>query len=242
MTSILRIALVAGALATLAPTTAMAADPPHIHATRTFAVTVDGVQTTRSGFTHTSSGRCDPGATSKGYERIVFHSTKAKIIQATNFDPLVLFGHGKPGDHILSTTARVTRHSTYTHDPLDPTCQGTGGGGHAPPPDCGTQRVHLPLDMDWYNPKGLVLRTPDLFVPSTPFFNCPVDGLVFPYILSTSNHSRTIIARIPAADLFNRAWKKHILLGSGRFASWSDGGGYTTSIHWALTLRAVHPR
>jgi hypothetical protein len=242
MSSILRITLLAGALATLAPASAGAATPPHDHRTRTFAVSIEGVQTTRSGFTHTSSGRCDPGATSKGFERIVFHSTQPKIIRAFDFGPVVLFGMGKPNDHVLSTRAAVTRRSTYTHDPVDPTCLGTGGGGHAPSPDCGTRRVHLPLDMDWDAPTGIVIRSPDLALPNSPFFSCPVDGQVFPYVLPTSNHGRTIIAPIPASDLFNRAWKKHILLARGKFATWGEEGGYTTTIHWTLTLREVHPR
>jgi len=240
MTSILRKAItVAAALAALAPAAA-AASPPS-YPKRTFAVTVEGVQTTKSGYTHTSSGPCDPAGTASASERVVFRSTKPKIVDATDFAPLVLFGHGRPGDHTFSATATVTRRSSYTHGPVDPTCEDAGGGATAHTPDCGTSRVRLPIEMDWYNPKGIVLRSPDLDLPRSPFFTCPVDGLVFPYLLDSANHGRHIIARIPASDLFDKRWKKHILLGGGTFSTWSDGGGYTTSIRWTVTLTAVHP-
>lgn len=241
MTLILRRALTLGtAVAALASASATAASSAY--PTRTFAVTVEGVQTTRSSYTHPSSGPCDPAATTSASERVVFHSARPKIIEATDFAPLVLFGHGRPGDHILSTTATVSRRSTYTHGPADPSCQDAGGGATAPTSDCGTNRVHLPVDMDWFNPKGIVLRSPDLDLPKSPFFTCPVDGLVFPNLLDSANHGRHIIARIPAADLFDRRFKRHILLGGGKFSTWSDGGGYTTSIRWTLTLTAITSR
>jgi hypothetical protein len=228
-------------VAAAAPATATAA-APSMFPKRTFAVSVEGVQTTNSSYTHPSSGRCDPAATSRGYEQVVFHSSRPKVIDATDFAPLVLFGHGRPGDHTLNTAARVTRRSSYTHGTVDPTCLGTGGGGTAPSPDCGSRRVNLRVDFDWYNPKGIVLRTPDLGIPRSPFNNCPVSGVLFPQVLDAATGGRTIIARIPASDLFNHAWRKHILIGRGRFVSHAGDGGYTTSIRWTVTLTAVGPR
>ena len=42
-----------------------------------------------------------------------------------------------------------------------------------------------------------------------------------------------------AADLFDPAFKKHILLGNGRYHNSTTDGGSTTKLHWAVTLTAV---
>lgn len=85
---------------------------------------------------------------------------------------------------------------------------------------------------------GLTLDTGTLFVPIPPYRNCPVGGTSFLQLLETVN-GRQIISPAQAADLFDPAFKKHVLLGNGRYHTSTTDGSSTTTLHWAVTLTAV---
>src|SRR5947199_231962 len=67
--------------------------------------------------------------------------------------------------------------------------------------------------------RGITIDTGVLVPPSQLFGKCPIVGVTFPALLTDTSAQRQIVARIPATDLFNRAFGKHIVLGSGRFVS-----------------------
>ncbi len=75
-------------------------------------------------------------------------------------------------------------------------------------------------------------------MPIPPYRNCPVGGTSFPQLLETVN-GRQIISPAQAADLFDPAFKKHVLLGNGRYHTSTTDGSSTTTLHWAVTLTAV---
>jgi hypothetical protein len=76
-----------------------------------------------------------------------------------------------------------------------------------------------------------------MLIPTRPpFRTCGVIGIGFPELLTDNTSQRPIVARIPAADLFDPAFKKHIVLTSGRFVSRTSESGSTTSIRWTVSL------
>ena len=118
----------------------------------------------------------------------------------------------------------------------------TGGSASPPPkPDCGTKRTQFDVELGWVPSapaRGITIDTGLLVPPGQLFSNCPVIGTTFPALLTDTSAQRQIVARIPAADLFNRAFGKHIVLGTGRFVSKTTESGYTTQIHWSVSLTA----
>jgi hypothetical protein len=67
-------------------------------------------------------------------------------------------------------------------------------------------------------------------------------GHAFPDLLTSGSDGREIVASIPAADLFDRNLRKHIVLAHGRFRATSTESSYTTSIHWTVSLTDVRTK
>jgi hypothetical protein len=210
---------------------------------RYFAVTVKGVQTSTSSYHHPSSTACDPSDESTSSERVVFHSTHAKVILASYFDTLhlVSFGKGQPKEQEVPTTFSITRRSHSVHGTVGPGCADSGGGGVAPRSDCGTRTRKLVTQFSWLNPKGIQLEIPDYLTPAEPFQNCPVSGVLFPRLITTTTLGKPIYAHITAAELFDHAWRQHIIVGHGEFFTPEAEGWESTKIRWEVNLRAVPP-
>ena len=208
--------------------------------TRTFDVSIKGVQTTTFSSSHSSFGECDPASHGAGSERITFYSYGANPIVAKRVRrDIVVFGTGKPGTDDIGVRGRIERKSNTYTAPLDPRCQGTGGDTTPPPaPDCGVRRSNFSIGIAWWPDARLggIILNQSLFVPLPLFRNCPVTGFAFPNVLTASTGGHEIVARIPARDLFDRGLRKHIVRARGQFVSSGSGGGYTTRIQWEITL------
>lgn len=237
----LRLALAAvGALACLAPAAASAY--PKVEK-RTFKVEIKGYQNNQWDFHHVAESKCDQTVQSSGHEYLTFATRKPVTLQVLRIGDSVVFGTRRSDVNGINLGVRIDRGATHAASPLDPTCTGTNGGGAdpTPEPDCGVRRASLDVRPEWWHVRrraGLMLDTATLFVPIPPYRNCPVGGTSFPNLLETVN-GRQIISPAKAADLFDPAFKKHILLGNGRYRNSTTDGGSTTKIHWAVTLTAV---
>jgi hypothetical protein len=213
--------------------------------TRTFDVSLEGEQMTTFSSSHSKQSQCDQASHGSGYERVRFHSIGSRhAIEARRVgNGIVMFGTGRPSSDELDIRATVTRHSRVFTQSLDPRCDGTGGSTTPPPaPDCGTKRSIFSVALGWA-PLGrnAGIRLDDsLFVPLPLFRNCGVTGTTFPTLLAATTSGRQIVAHIPAADLFDPGFRKHIVLASGRFVSNTNAGGfqsgYTTWIRWTVSL------
>ena len=244
----LRRTLVSGALAVAAvaalPSLAPAAGAPAGTPTRIFDVSVEGVQTTTFWAAHPQHSHCDQAVHGTGAERIVFRSKRPEPITARRYGQnVVVFGTALLGDDEVTVRAKVTRHRAVLTQPLDPRCEGTGGTA-APPakPDCGTKRTQFEVAVGWWPSapaRGITLDRGALMPPRQPFTSCPIQGVTFPDLLTDTSSQRQIVARIPAGDLFNPAFSKHIVIGSGRFVSKTAESGYTTQIRWTVSLTAL---
>lgn len=237
------------ALASVAATTAVAAvpaaasyAPPNV-TTRVFKIEVTGKQTTVYDYKHVAQAQCDVSASGSGGETVTFASRAAEKIELIRFGRNeVFFGRGKLGDDEVSAKARVSRHSSYSAAPGDPKCGGAGGGGKAPPKDCGTRRAGIDLRLAWLSRKGrtgITLDRGTIFPLGKLYRNCVINGLSFPALLQADTRGRPIVAAIPAGDLFNRHLRKHIVLAHGRFVSRDEEGGYTTTLAYTISLTAV---
>jgi hypothetical protein len=209
--------------------------------TRTFDVSVKGEQMTTFWEAHPKTGQCERAVNGKGSERVVFTPLRSEQIVARRYGKnFVLFGQGKLGDDEVGVRAKVTRKSVIVNGPLDPRCEGTGGNTTPPPPpDCGTKRTQFDVSLGWSPAapsRGITLDTGSLIPPGELFHNCGVIGITFPTLLTDNTSQRPIVARIPAGDLFDPAFKKHIVIASGRFVSNTVGSGYTTWIRWTVSL------
>ena len=227
-----------GLVATL-PAAATAAGTP----TRTFDVSVEGVQATSFWTAHAQHGQCDQAVRGRGSERVVFASRRSGAMVARRYGKnFVLFGRGKLGDNEVSVGAKVTCQRAVVTQPLDPRCEGTGGTPAPPAPaDCGTKHTQFDVELGWWPSapsRGITLEMGVVIPPAQLFRNCPVTGVTFPSLLTDTSARRQIVARIPAGDLFSRAFGKHIVIGSGRFISKTTESGFTTQIRWTVSLTA----
>ena len=243
----LRRTLVSGALAVAAvaalPALAPAAGAPAGTPTRTFDVSVEGVQTTTFWAAHPQHSHCDQAVRGTGSERVIFTSKRPEAIVARRYGQnFVSFGAGTLGDDEVAVRAKVTQHRAVVTQPLDPRCEGTGGTPTPPAkPDCGTKRTQFDVAVGWWPSapaRGITLDRGAVIPPGQIFSNCPVQGVTFPDLLTDTSSQRQIVARIPAGDLFNPALRKHIVIGSGRFVSKTAESGYTTQIRWTVSLTA----
>jgi hypothetical protein len=237
----LRIALAAvAALACLAPAAASAS--PKVEK-RTFKVEIKGYQNNRWDFHHVAESKCDQTVQSSGHEYLSFATRRPVTLEVLRIGDSVVFGTRRSDVNGINLRVRIDRGATHTASPLDPTCTGTNGGGAEPGPaqDCGVRQASLDVRLEWWHVRraaGLTLNTGTLFVPIPPYRNCPVGGTSFPELLETVN-GRQIISPAEAADLFDVAFKKHVLLGNGRYHNGTTDGSSTTKLHWAVTLTAV---
>jgi hypothetical protein len=237
----LRLTLVAaGAIACLAPAAASAY--PKVEK-RTFRVAIEGYQTNRWDFHHVAESSCDQTVQSAGHEYQSFATRRPVTLQVLRIGDSVVFGTRKSDANGINLGVRIDRGATHTASPVDPTCTATNGGGAEPAPaqDCGVHYANREVRLEWWQVRrraGLMLDTGTLFVPLPPYRNCPVGGMSFPELLETVN-GRQIISPAQATDLFDPAFKKHVLLGNGRYHNSTTDGSSTTKIHWAVTLTAV---
>jgi hypothetical protein len=238
----LRIALTAvGALACLAP--AAAGAYPRVEK-RTFKVTIEGYQNNRWDFHHVAESNCDQTVQSSGYERQSFATRKPVTLEVLRIGDALTFGTRRSDAGGINLRVRIDRGATHTASPLDPSCTDGNGGGAEPAPkqDCGVRYTHRDVLLEWWHVRrraGLTLDTGTPIVPLTPYRNCPVGGSSFPQLLETVS-GRQIISPAEAADLFDPAFKKHVLLGNGRDHNSTTDGSATTTIHWAVTLTATN--
>ena len=236
----LRIALVAaGALACLAPAAASAY--PKVQK-RTFKVAIEGYQTNRWDFHHVAESNCDQTVQSSGHEYQSFATGRPVTLQVMRVGDSLIFGTRRSDANGVNLRVRIDRGATHTASPPDPTCAGNGGGAEpAPAQDCGVRYANREVRLEWWQLRrrtGLMLDSGTLFVPLPPYRNCPVGGTSFPELLETVN-GRQIISPAQAADLFDPAFKKHVLLGNGLYRNSTTDGSSTTRIHWAVSLIAV---
>jgi hypothetical protein len=237
----LRIAVVAaGALACIAPAAASAY--PKVEK-RTFKVEIEGYQSNRWDFHHVAESNCDQTVQSSGHEYQSFATRKPVTLQVLRIGDSVVFGTRKADANGINLRVRIDRGATHAASPLDPTCTAGNGGGAEPAPtqDCGVRYANREVRLEWWQVRrraGLMLDTGTLFVPLPPYRNCPVGGMSFPELLETVN-GRQIISPAQAADLFDPGFKKHVLLGNGRYHNSTTDGSSTTRIHWAVSLTAV---
>jgi hypothetical protein len=237
----LRIALAAvGALSCLAPAAASAAVKVE---KRTFKVEIEGYQNNRWDFHHVAESKCDQTVQSSGHEYLSFATRKPVTLELLRIGDSVVFGTRRSDVNGINLRTRIDRGATHTASPLDPTCADSNGGGAEPAPaqDCGVRQASLDVRLEWWHVRrraGLTLDTGTLFVPIPPYRNCPVGGTSFPELLETVN-GRQIISPAQAANLFDPAFKKHVLLGNGRSHNSTTDGSSSTKVHWAVTLTAI---
>ena len=233
-----RAAALAMALAACVPASAGAAGVK----TRTFKVEIEGRQTSKFDYAHIGPAyQCDQTGQGYGSEAFVFRTAKpAKLVAHLYGRNTVVFS-GKGSVPNIHTNVRVTRDSHRFADAIDPRCEGTGGNQQGPAPDCGTARTQLDVMPGWWSrdPTGVTLQTGPVSTLDPVFRNCPVNGQVFPYLLTSTTSGAQIVSRIPAADLFDERFRKHILIGKGTFAQRDPEGGHTTTIRWSVSLTAI---
>lgn len=231
--------------ASAAPASAARASLPGPIAQRTFNVDLSGVQSTAWTLHDPSRGACDPALTGSGSERVSFQSVKPERVVVRRYGTsYVILGdpyHVAAND--LLTHAAVTRHGTVSSSSVSPACAESGGlGGPVSPPDCGTKRVAFDVQIGYVNqPRhGFTLTDGDLGTLGEPFKNCPWTGgvVTFPKLLDQDG-PRPIVAAIPVADLFNRAYEQQIVLGHGRHTTDGAGVRTTTRINWSIRLTSV---
>jgi hypothetical protein len=223
-----------------APAAASAAGIPSI---RTFAVTAEGVQSTTFTLHHAKQAQCDQGAYGSGSERVVFWAKKPEKIAVTQYRGVVNIGPEAPGANEILVKASVTRNRHVVTDPLDPRCAGNGGGAPTPAPDCGHKNMTFGVEVGWWSrkPRGLTLGTGLLAPPLLPYKNCPVRGNVLPNFLTSTTSGRQIVAPIPVSDLFDPSLRKHIVKAHGTYRLHDADGGFTTTIHWTVSLTEIPP-
>jgi hypothetical protein len=243
-----RIWLAVGAAASVAVALAIApaggsaasAAPP----VRLFMATLKGRQTTTFTLSHTKNSLCDQSQSGSGHETVTFSSLRATRLQATRYGAkIVTFSTGRPGYDSIVLGVRIERDKHVVSGPLDPRCEGTGGSTTpAPAPDCGTRRDVTDVTVGWLPARrrtGITVSPGLVPSPVGPFRNCQIEGFAWPELLTSSTNRQAIVAAIPAADLFDPGFGKHIVLAHGRFASRIDGTSYTTTLDWAISLTAL---
>jgi hypothetical protein len=235
-----RTGIVLAAVAAAAiPATASAGTP-----TRTFKVEVEGVQKTTWKEHYVATQQCDQSADGSGFERVTFASPKPEKVVARRYGAnFVFFDDGKLGSDELLTRAKITRKGKVVSSPLDPRCEGTGGSGQpTPKPDCGTRHRPFDLTIGWSpagKSRGITIDTGLIRPLGYTYKNCPVIGPSFPDLIAFNTNGSDIRAAIPAADLFNRKLRKHIVIGRGKRVSKSASSSWTTTIRWTVSLTAV---
>lgn len=238
MTAFIRTAVLTACLASCA---APALAAPRV---AVFRAEVKGVQTTTWTEHHTPLSRCDQGVTGSGREQVTFHSTRPQKIVATLFGGHhVIFGSADLASADIVTKATVSRQGETSATPLDPTCLGTGGGGGvAPKHDCGTHHGSLAVGLGWSPAgryEGILLEQGDLGSLLNTYTNCPVIGTAFPQLLELTTAGSPIVARIPAAAVFDTSIGKHIVIATGRRVDHSGDSASTTSIRFTVSLTRV---
>jgi hypothetical protein len=230
---------------TLSPAVAAAKTPrlPKPLDQRTFKVDVTGVQTTTWTLNRASTARCDPAMTGHGREQITFRSTRPERMDARRYGTsYVIFGDPfKVGANDFVLRATVTRTGSMSSTPVPRDCGDNGGADHQIPPDCGTKRTRLDLQLGWLNePRhGFTLTAGDLGTLGDPFKNCPwVEGTHFPDVLE-KQHKRAIVAAMPVSDLFNRKFGQQITIGRGSNRLTGGGVNALTRIRWDVRLTGV---
>ena len=240
MTAFTRIAALAVCLASCAAPAMAASHAPRVAA---FRAEVEGVQTTTWTEHHTPLSRCDQQVTGSGREQVVFHSTRSQKMVATLFGGHhVVFGSADLASADIVTRATVNRRGETTASPLDPTCVGAGGGGVAPQRDCGARRGSLALSLGGSPARryeGILLEQGDLGSMLHSYQNCPVIGTSFPQLLGLNTSGSPVLARMPAAALFDTAIGKHIVIATGRRVDRSGDSASTTSIRFTVSLTRV---
>jgi hypothetical protein len=236
MTAFTRIAVLAACLATCAA--------PAMAATNvaTFRAEVKGTQTTTWSENHTPQSQCDQGVSGSGRERVTFASTRPTTIVATRFGGHhILFGSADLASADIVTRATVSRQGSTTSTPLDIRCEGTGGGGTPPAPDCGARHGSLAVALAWSpaGREGIMLEQGDLGSLLHAYTNCPVIGTAFPQLLDLTTAGDSVVARMPASALFDRSIGKHIVIATGRRVSHSGDSTSTTTIRFTVSLTRV---
>ena len=209
---------------------------------RTFKVDVKGVQTTTWTLDDPSENRCDPAISGSGSERVSFRTPKPLSLVVKRYganyviagDPFALGGND------VTTRAVVTRNGHVQSTAVDPDCGDNGGADPGmPDPDCGTKRTSFPVALGYANePRhGFTLTAADLPTLGDLFKNCPWTGgqIAFPHLLEQQG-KRPVVAGIPVADLFNRAYGQQIAIGRGVQRTNSGGMRTTTRIRWDVRL------
>jgi hypothetical protein len=207
-----------------------------------FKASVKGVQTNKWSSTYESQGKCDSSGESHGTEVVRFATKKAQPVVASRFIKYVMID-SDPAGTAITTRAKVTRHGVENADPTPPECEGTGGGGTPPTPDCGTKRFNYDVDLG-YSPAGKkrgVTLAPGLALPLQPFVNCPVGGVGFPQMLTTNTKRKQIVAELPAKELFDKKLGEIIVRGAGKQVEKNPAIGIdrTATIEWEVTLHRV---
>ncbi len=207
---------------------------------RTFKVDVQGVQTRIWTLNRASRGHCAPGVSGHGREQIVFRSARPERMDAKRYGTAyVLFGDPfqlGANDFILRAT--VTRTGSMSSTPAPKDCPANGGPDHQTPPDCGTKRTRLDVQLGWLNdPRhGFTLTAGDLGTLGDPYKNCPwVEGTTFPNILE-KQRGRAIVAAMPVSDLFNRRFGQQITVARGTGRVTGAGANAVTRIRWDVRL------
>ena len=238
-------AAVAMAATALSPAIAAAATPglPKALDQRTFKVDVQGVQTTTWTLNHASTGRCEPSVSGHGREQISFRSARPERMDAKRYGTAyVIFGDPfKLGANDFVLRATVTRTGSMSGGPVPKDCPDNGGPDHQTPPDCGTKRTRLDLQLGWLNePRhGFTLTAGELGTLGEPFKNCPwVEGTSFPNVLE-KQRGRAVVAAMPVADLFNRSFGQQIAVARASGRVRSGGVNAITRIRWDVRLTRV---
>jgi hypothetical protein len=240
MTAFTRVAVLAACLASCAAPAMAASHAPQV---ATFRAEVKGIQTTTWTEHHTPLSRCDQEVTGSGREQVVFHSTRPQKMIATLFGGHhVLFGSADLASADIVARTTVNRQGETSASSLDPTCLGAGGVGVAPQRDCGTHRGSLAVSLSWSPARryeGILLQQGDLGSLLHSYQNCPVIGTSFPQLLALNTSGSPVVARMPAAALFDTTIGKHIVIATGRRVDRSGDSVATTTIRFTVSLTRV---
>ena len=87
--------------------------------------------------------------------------------------------------------------------------------------------------------EGILLEQGDLGSPLHGDQSCPVIGTSFPQLLDLNTSDSPVVARMPAAALFDTTIGEHIVIATGRRVDRSGDSVSTTSIGFTVSLTRV---
>ena len=212
-----------------------------------FKVKVAGVQTDEWVTHKTPHFECDWFADGHGAERVRF-KTPFQRMRLTTYPPKYDMAIFRP----LPAKGKVTRRGVLDvrTDHLPDDCGGDGGDGPPPPPpapDCGTKPIRdTRLSLFALSGRLRLDRTSTRVSPKDPFVNCPWKGRVWPGLLTTNKHGKTISTAFRPNLIFNPRfdrktgkWSKVIMIGSGTQTRRDLDGSYKATIEWTVTMKRL---